>query len=647
MFVSALEQATQPLPPLKAAMSALAESLGIHDNMLRGQREYEQLHSELEDLFETLQKHCLGDIPPVITTTVEALCKSIKHEIDDLKQNTEKYKMGKYVGAEQDFEATMACYRRTQGHLQRLSLNMDISVWRVVDGVATDSRLDRLSPSLSACYNSARATGLKRRPCTTGTRVDLLAQVLGWVGSSMPGSMYWVSGMAGTGKTTIAYSLCRELDAHQQLGASFFCSRLLPECRDVNLIIPSIAYQLARASRPFRSVLSSVLEKDPDIHTRLPDLQFSTLIVQPMVKVKNSLGDTLVVVIDALDECESKEATGQILDILLTKTINLPVKFIVASRPEPEIRDEMQKQKDQTNSRVVLHELDGHAVRTDIETYLRASLAPMKPTDQQILQLAERAGVLFIHAATVVRYVGNDRFRRSEERMQKVLEASSNSGTKHAEIDELYTTVLRAALDDPSLDNDEREDMRQVLHTVICTQEPLTVEALSRLMKIEKSKRVRLALDPLWSVLHISGETELVTTLHASFPDYMFDFSRSKQYHCDRTVHNEYVAHLCFDYLEQVRPQFNICGLESSFVRDDEVQGIEERIQGAISTEMFYASRYWAVHLHYTPGSPTLIQKLEELLSTRLLLWMEVMNLRRCAGDMPQILRLTEIWEAN
>ncbi|CAE6513217.1 unnamed protein product, partial [Rhizoctonia solani] len=122
---------------------------------------------------------------------------------------------------------------------------------RIVDEVAMDNRLGRLSPSFSAFYNSAKAIQLKRGSCTNDTRVDLLAKVLAWTGTSSPGSLYWVSGMAGTGKTTIAYTLCQRLDANHRLGASFFCSRLLPECRDVNLIIPSIAYQLARASRPF------------------------------------------------------------------------------------------------------------------------------------------------------------------------------------------------------------------------------------------------------------------------------------------------------------------------------------------------------------------------------------------------------------
>ncbi|CAE6473985.1 unnamed protein product, partial [Rhizoctonia solani] len=120
--------------------------------------------------------------------------------------------------------------------------------------------LARLSPSLSAHYNSAQAIELKRGECTPGTRISVLAHMNDWasMSSSDTGSIYWLNGMAGTGKTTIAYSLCSELDAKHQLAASFFCSRLLPECRDVNRIIPSISYQLAQYSLPFRAALLKV-----------------------------------------------------------------------------------------------------------------------------------------------------------------------------------------------------------------------------------------------------------------------------------------------------------------------------------------------------------------------------------------------------
>ncbi|KAL5632395.1 hypothetical protein ACGC1H_005380 [Rhizoctonia solani] len=625
-FLKTLEQATKSLPPLKAVVTELVACIDNHESVWRERKEYDILYHELEGLFQALQHHCNQAVSPTITTTVEALCQSIRDEISDIRKIQDKGK----------------------GHLQRLSLNADISVWRIVDEIATDNRLRYLSPSLSACYNSAQAVELKRGPCTEGTRVDLLGQILGWIESSDSGSIYWMNGMAGTGKTTIAYSLCEELDTSYKLAASFFCSRLLPDCRNVNLIIPSIAFQLARSSRPFRFVLSRVLERDPDVHTRLPHLQFDSLISQPLLEVRNTLPEGLVVVIDALDECENKESTSRILEILLTKSANLPLKFIVSSRPEPEIRDEMIKQRDQAKSRVVLHELDKLTVQVDIERYLRSALAQVQPTEDQFATLVERAGILFIYAATVARYITHDRLRRNPRaRLANVIGPSSTSKNKHKEIDELYTIILRAALDDPSSDKSEREDILHVLNSVICAQEPLTVDALSKLLKMNDSDRVRTSLRPLWSVLHISGVNERVTTLHASFPDYMLDLSRSKQYYCNSEAHNQTIVECCFDLFRNVRPQFNICSLESSYIADSQVEGLEERIKNVISTELFYASRYWATHIHSAIGSLSLVLDLQEFISLRLLLWMEVMNLKKYIAAMPQAIRLVETWEAE
>ncbi|KAB5587587.1 Peptidase C14 [Ceratobasidium theobromae] len=358
-----------------------------------------------------------------------------------------------------------------------MQLNSNLDMWKIVDNLATDNRLKDLFPSHSARYDSSKAAELKRGPCTEGTHVDVLAQMHEWTHNLGVGCVCWMNGMAGTGKTTIAYSLCSQLYEERKLAASFFCSRLLPECRDVNLIIPSITYQLARFSRPFRWALSQAIEEEPDACTSLPQSQFKTLITKPLLEVQSTLPPNMVIVIDALDECNNKDSTQQILDVLLSNVPDLPVKFFVSSRPKPEIRDRMMSPAKQIDSRIVLHELDEGQVQLDIGTYLRAALEPMNPSPSEA------------EIATAVRYISyNDFCRNTHTRLQTVLSASSSGKTnKDKEIDELYTTVLQAALDDPGLDETEREDMKLMLHTVICAQEPLTTRVISGLLRIGNS----------------------------------------------------------------------------------------------------------------------------------------------------------------
>src|ERR1700733_10590560 len=96
--------------------------------------------------------------------------------------------------------------------------------------------------SHEAAYNMD--VGLDRRACTEGTRKTILGQLEKWATDPATAAVYWLNGLAGTGKSTIAVSLCEMLAEKEMLGASFFCSRQLPNCRDSRLIIPTSAYQL-------------------------------------------------------------------------------------------------------------------------------------------------------------------------------------------------------------------------------------------------------------------------------------------------------------------------------------------------------------------------------------------------------------------
>ncbi|KDN33415.1 hypothetical protein RSAG8_13495, partial [Rhizoctonia solani AG-8 WAC10335] len=642
--------------PVKTVVEGFANCIGIYEEAAKGRKEYDELQVQLEAIFEELNQYFSSS--PVITISIASICGSLQQELKYVKAQQARPIIRRLGEAEVDADNILECYRRIQGHLQRLSRNANISTWIIVDQMATDNRLKTLAPSLSACYNSKKATELKRGPCTTGTRTNVLAQMNQWATGRDTGNIYWMSGMAGTGKTTISYSLCEQLDAetNRMLCASFFCSRSLPECRDVGLIIPSIAYQLAGCSRPFRYALSKAMERDPDGHTRSPQYQFDSLIVQPLSdeKVKEAFPTNMVVVIDALDECEDMKSTQQILEVLLTKSKGLPIKFVVSSRPEAAIRHQMEKNGTWVDSRMVLHELDSGEVRADIKTYLTAELAPINPSEMEIKELVKRAGVLFIYAATVIRYVGYDDFGRNpRSRLDAVLGMSKQkqNTAQDQEIDQLYGAILETAISDTKLEETERDDMKLVLNTVVCAKAPLTVDALNALLNLGDVERVKAALRPLWSVLHVMGQEMTVTTLHASFPDYLTNPTRSgdSKWHCDAAAHNNILTERCFECIRDTTPQFNICSLESSYLNDDEVEDLDSRVQKSISVELRYACLYWSAHLHDSNdgAAPALMTLLEQFLANNLLLWMEVRNLTKHIATSPGDLAAVKQWATS
>ncbi|CAE6535215.1 unnamed protein product, partial [Rhizoctonia solani] len=295
------------------------------------------------------------------------------------------------------------------------------------------------------------------------------------------------------------------------------------------------------------------------------------------------------------------------------------------------------------------HELDSGEVRTDIKTYLKAELAPINPSESVIDKLVERSGVLFIYAATVVRYVGWDNFQRSDRRLQTVLDTFNQQSTvQTSEIDQLYHTILDAAVNDKWLEQVERDDIKLILNTVVCAKTPLTVKALQGLLKLDDVKRVETALRPLRSVLHVMGVVSTVTTLHASFPDYLTNHARSgsSNWYCDAAAHHFLLAQRCFECIRDARPQFNICQLESSYLDDDEVVDLDARVHKCIPFELRYASAYWPAHLTGADSSAAseLLTMLEQFLKKNVLLWLEIMNLMKVISTAPDELTTVNQW---
>ena len=80
---------------------------------------------------------------------------------------------------------------------------------------------------------------VRREVCTPGTRVRILDDIITWAKNTSPGSpnVYWLFGQAGSGKSTIAYSVARRFEFAGDpndtviLGGNFFCSRQFEETR--------------------------------------------------------------------------------------------------------------------------------------------------------------------------------------------------------------------------------------------------------------------------------------------------------------------------------------------------------------------------------------------------------------------------------
>ncbi|EUC53476.1 vegetative incompatibility protein HET-E-1, partial [Rhizoctonia solani AG-3 Rhs1AP] len=294
-LLQVLESSSDAFGPLKSAIGDLNKCIDIYERASKGRKDYDELRDKLDGLLTDLAGHMAHPMDSMMTNSVKLLCCGIDEEVKKVKDKQGRNAGQRLIEAMDTSEEILECYRRINGHVQRLTLNANMSILKAINELTTEARLNRIAPAMSAIYDSTESIDIKRGGCTPGTRQLQIDLLLEWAHDPDAGRTCWMNGMAGTGKTTIAYTVCTTLEQASALGASFFCSRIIPECRQVKHIIPTIAYQLARYSLPFRCALNQVLELNPDAHTRAPKIQYQKLLVEPLVQVQASLPSDFIV----------------------------------------------------------------------------------------------------------------------------------------------------------------------------------------------------------------------------------------------------------------------------------------------------------------------------------------------------------------
>ena len=229
--------------------------------------------------------------------------------------------------------------------------------------------------------------------------------------------IFWLNGLAGTGKSTIAQTFAEMSFADGKLGASFFCSRDFENRSNLQAIFPTLAFQLAYRYPPFREELLRVLRANPGVARETLCSQMDRLIVGPLKTANTST----LIIIDALDECKDEEPASAILSILSRYIDQIPqVKFFITGRPEPRIRSGFRLVALRPITEVLkLHEVERPLINTDIKLFFRTRLAEIVknrshpgntedwPLPSDIDILCEKAAGLFIYASTAIKFIGS------------------------------------------------------------------------------------------------------------------------------------------------------------------------------------------------------------------------------------------------
>jgi hypothetical protein len=516
---------------------------------------------------------------------------------------------------------------------------------------------DRLKPITSAYFDSSLApTG-----CLEGTRVATHRKLADWAnGGTSDLTTLWLNGMAGTGKTAIASTFARDMKEQGILGATFFVDRQEAQRRDLSRIVQTLAYDLAKDNYRQLEAVWTVLRDDPTFERLSFEKQVRHLIKEPLEIV---LPETLVIVIDGLDECGAANGAS-LLETLVRSLEKHPIKLFVTSRNETQIVNTL---RGLPHTPYKLQDIE---ISMDVQLYWEHSLDGLKciPDWRSMVtldELVELTGYLFIYATTLFDVIQDTNTSPIKE-LVKLLEISrAGSGTAIAfadpsvyqgPLEKLYLHILTETMKDKrgNIRPEYALRVHDILEVVIFAREPITPQALCDLLTMDKDELDNYLL-LLRSVLVVPEATHpggVVRPLHQSFPDFVRQHGGliHPQLAMHITIADKNVAERCFFEMNR-HLCFDICDIKDASLFNNEVSDLPSRLNKRVPAALRYSCTYWPSHLlEYiqAAGSESQVTLgMATFCEQHLLHWIEVLSLTEDMNAvqrvMPQLISLMNV----
>lgn len=511
---------------------------------------------------------------------------------------------------------------------------------RLILLAAGQDHLDILPHAEGASFDSGE---LEHEPlCLLGTRTKILERIDQWTTDPQGERIFWLSGMAGTGKSTIARSLAHSLSERKQLGASFFFSRGRGDRGNASKFFTSIAYQLALWDADNGALARSIRKafgQHPDIVKRAKRDQWKHLIQEPLSQMESHSTHriVLILVIDALDECEDERDVRLILTILSeAKSFDhIQFRVFMTGRPSASVHDAFLEKFYRS---LVLHEIERYIVQQDLRTFFDYELRSIKekhrllgdfPGKGEVEILIQRTGELFIYATTICRFIGERAHPPPRERLKMILQNKSSSISALKNLDQLYIQILLEAVPKTDLAQDKREfcsHFRVIVGTIVSLFSSLSISSLAALLSAELDG-IHLTLDSLLSILNISKESNgTISLVHPSFRDFLLDQTRctNLDFWVDSTQSHLVLTKTCLSLMTAGLKR-DICDLKLPGRLREEID--PGKVREDIPAELEYACTYWVRHLESSILEHSLLDQVREFLEHSILYWFEALSL--------------------
>jgi len=467
--------------------------------------------------------------------------------------------------------------------------------------------------------------------------------IMRWSGNPQDACIFWLSGMAGTGKSTISRTVARRWYDENRLGASFFFSRGQGDLAHASKFFATLACQLAHSQPSLATPIREAILKNPNITKQGLQDQWAQLIQRPLSQIKG-FSSELVLVIDALDECDGEKDIRLILHLLAQANSlgSVRLKIFVTSRPETPIQLGFRDISNDSHRDFTLHAILDAVVNHDISVLLqhefegirkRHELPDEWPDSSNLDRLVQKAGGLFIYATTVCRFIGYE-YSHPPNRLILVLNDTKEHGSSMEQLDSMYTTLLRHAV--TSKDGKPQEEellaqrFRRIVGSIVVLRDTLTAAALTELIHAE-GWEVKQTLRSLGSVLRYSGgDGSPITLLHPSFRDFLLDNTRCQDPRLMVVAESTHkgLAVRCLELMSRGLRR-GICSQKHSGILKSDID--PETLRRFLPAEVQYACRYWVDHLQrgnvkLCDGEP-LHNQVDDFFNEHFLHWLEALSL--------------------
>lgn len=478
--------------------------------------------------------------------------------------------------------------------------------------------------------------------------------------------------MAGSGKSTIARTVAHDFACKGQLAASFFFSRGGGNLGNAVNFVTTIAIQLAKRSHSLKRYICEAVHNDTDIASQGLRAQWNKLILSPLSKLcTTSLQHSLIILIDALDECEGEDDTKLLLQLLAEaeNPERIRLQAFLTSRPETPISLKFRTMPRILHHDLVLHDVSRSIVDRDISVFFNVKFREIRenfqtlpahwPGDKTIGVLVQKAAGLFIYAATICRFIKTNSNQWPPRHLLQVFLTQEDSNflqnqtlripstSPTAELDTIYTQILNHSMEGVEKDADRKElakDFKRVIGSIALLSEPLSAIALGKLLNLDQDI-IHLRLRHLCSVLDIPDNPNLlVRMLHPSFRDFLLDKERCSDvlFWIDEKEGHQFLMKCCHQRLTLGNTSLkkDICNLQKPGILTEEVSA--SLVEQYLPIELQYACRYWVQHLKQSGQNLHDDGQVHQFLLQHLLHWLEALSLIGKTSDGIHAIELLE-----